>query len=246
MQNRVLVFGVRSGTMRYSIFLIVVLCAFSACGGGSSPQVAKLRVVFDLNIFPNPPSMVTIDGNTVVFPQPTCPSANQACTMDYLTVPAGGFKFAAQYPGDSTNFIPSQFQTLSLAPNTQNTFFYNCCLFLDDGTPAAGSAKLPIANLDNQVFGPLEAWVNSNGSTTGSPTMSGVKLDTASGYVTLPPGPYILTLEGPVTGTGLDGAFGPGPGGGPGPITLVANQNVTVYLYVTYLTGNLTLTLADD
>jgi len=223
--------------MRYSIFLIVVLCAFSGCGGGSSPQVApqvaKLRVLFDpgtagLNVNP---SRVTIDGATVVFPQPTCPSSNQACTMDYLTVPAGGFKFAAYVPGYSTNTIPSQFQTLSLAPGTQNTFFWCCYLFLDDGTPAAGSAKLRIANLDNLPgVSPLEAWVNSNGSTTGNPTINGVELGSASGYVTLPPGPYILSLASAATV----------------PITLVANQNVTVYLFVGYLLSNSTLILADN
>jgi hypothetical protein len=226
--------------MRYSIFLIVVLCAFSGCGGGSSPQVAKLRVVFPPAAGPDPPSTVTIDGATVVFPQATCPSPNQACTMDYLTVPAGGFKFAAQYPGNSTNAIASQFQTLSLAPSTQNTFFYlgattNQYLVLDDGTPAAGSAKLRIANLDNALGTvPLEAWVNSNGSTTGNPTINGVELGSASGYVTLPPGPYVLTLGSPVS---LAATV---------PITLVANQNVTVYVFVNYLLGNSTFILADN
>jgi hypothetical protein len=223
--------------MWYSIFLMVVLCAFSGCGGGSSPQDAKLRIVFPPSAVDNPsvyPSAVTIDGATVVFPQPTCPSSNQACTMNYLQVPAGGFKFVAQYPGFSTNAIQSQFQTLSLAPSTQNTFVFdlgNQFLFLDEGTPAAGSAKLRIANLDDLPgLSPLEAWVNSNGSTTGNPTINGVEFGSASGYVTLPPGPYTLTLESAATV----------------PMTLVANQNVTVYLYVNYLLGNSTLILADN
>jgi hypothetical protein len=224
--------------MRYSIFLIVVLCVFSSCGGGSSPQYAKLRVVFPPAAVDNPsayPSTVTINGFTLDFPQATCPSPNQACTMDYLTVPAGGFKFAAYYPGSSTNAIQSQFQTLSLAPSTQNTFVFDDGLFLDDGTPAAGSAKLRIANIDSALGTvPLEAWVNSNGGTTGNPTINGVELGSASSYVTLPPGPYILTLGSPVS---LAATV---------PITLVANQNVTVYLYETYLTGNLTLILADN
>jgi hypothetical protein len=227
--------------MRYSIFLIVLLCGFSGCGGESSSpqQVAKLRVVFPPGTGPNP-STVTIDGATVVFPQLTCPSSNQACTMDYVSLPAGGFKFAAQYPGGSGKAIPSQFQTLNLSPNTQNTFFYlgaNCFLFLDDGTPAAGSAKLRIANTDGGLFGPLEAWVNSNGSTAGNPTISGVKLGSGSSYVTLPPGPYILTLGLPELG--VNSTL-------PVPITLVANQNVTLYLFVNYLLGDSTLILADN
>jgi hypothetical protein len=218
--------------MRYSIFLVVVLWAFSGCGGGSSPQVAKLRVVLDL--VPDPPSTVTIDGAAVVFPTATCPP-HQPCMMDYLTVPAGGSKFAAYYPGSSINTFPSQFQTLSLAPGTQNTFVYlgaSDYLFLDDGTPADGSAKLRLANADGGLIGPLEAWVNSNGSTTGNPTISGVTQGTASGYVTLPPGPYILTLE-PFVET-------------VGPITLVANQNVTVYVFVNFLLGNSAFIVADN
>jgi hypothetical protein len=223
--------------MRYSIFLVVVLWAFSGCGGGSSPQVAKLRVVFVPFAVPDPPSTVTIDGAAVVFPQATCPSSQKACTMDYVTVPAGGFKFAAYYPGDSTTAIASQFQTLNLSASTQNTFVYlgaltNQYLFLDDGTPADGSAKLRLANADGGLIGPLEAWVNSNGSTTGNPTISGVTQGTASGYVTLPPGPYILTLE-PFVDT-------------VGPITLVANQNVTVYVFVNSLLGNSAFIVADN
>jgi hypothetical protein len=227
------------GSLRYSIFLIVVLSAFSGCGGGSSTQYAKLRVVFPPAAVDTPsanPSTVTVNGFTLDFPQPTCSSSNQACTMDYLAVPAGGFKFAAYYPGSSTNVIASKFQTLSLAPSTQNTFVYNCCLLLDDDTPAAGSAKLRIANLNVGLSGPLEAWVNSTGSTTGNPTISGVT-GTASGYVTLPPGPYIVTFGLPLLGIT---EFLPVP------ITLVANQNVTVYLYVNYLLGDSTLILADN
>jgi hypothetical protein len=229
--------------MRYSIFLSVALCAFSGCGGGSSSQYAKLRVVFPPAAFDGPstyPSTVTINGFTLVFPQPTCPSANQACTMDYLTVPAGGCKFAAQYPGSSSNVIQSQFQTLSLAPSTQNTFVYlgaSQNLLLDDGTPAAGSAKLRIANTDGGLSGPLEAWVNSTGSIAGNPTISAVTLGSASSYVTLPPGSYILTIGLPELG--ITGVL-------PVPITLVANQNVTVYLYVNYLLGDSTLILADN
>jgi hypothetical protein len=229
--------------MRYSIFLIVVLCAFSGCGGGSSTQFARLRVLFPPAAFDGPstyPSAVTVNGFTLVFPQPTCASSNQACTMDYLTVPAGGCKFAAQYPGSSSNVIQSQFQTLSLAPSTQNTFVYlgaSQSLFLDDGTPAAGSAKLRIANTDGNLSGPLEAWVNSTGSTTGNPTISGVALGSASSYVTLAPGHYILTFGLPLLGIT---EFLPVP------TTLVANQNVTVYLYVNYLLGDSTLTLADN
>ena len=132
--------------------------------------------------------------------------------------------------------ILSQFQTLSLAPSAQNTFVYlgaTQCLFLDDGTSAAGSAKLRIGNLESTLGVPLEAWVNSNGSTTGNPTINGIEPGSASGYVTLPPGPYILTLRPPVLAAAVS-------------ITLVANQNLTVYLYVDYLLGNSTLMLADN
>jgi hypothetical protein len=234
--------------MRYSAFLIVVLWAFSGCS--SSPQqVAKLRALLDpgANTGPPPgqvpPPTVTIDGATVVFPQLTCPSSNQACTMDYLAVPAGGFKFGAHDPGGSGNALPSQFQTLSLAPSTQNTFVYlgaSSELLLDDATPAAGSAKLRFANFGVAMAcsSPVSVWVNSNGSTTGNPTIRGVTGVAVSGYVSLPPGPYVVTSGCTLSGVQFDIAGEP--------ITLVANQNVTVYVFVNYLLGTSTLILADN
>jgi hypothetical protein len=212
--------------MRNSILLFVVLCTFSGCGSNNtSTQVAKLRLLLACcGGTDNLGSTVTvsINGKPAVFPQKTCPP-NQACTLEYLTVPAGGFKFAVQGFGSMINMVPSQFQTLNLSPNTQNTFILVApdrgYLFLDDSVPAAGSVKLRVANADADLNAPAAAWVNSDGSTTGNPTISGVELGSASSYATLPPGQYIVTCE-PDSIVALYA-----------PTTLAANQNVTVYLW---------------
>lgn len=215
--------------MRYSTFLAVVLCAFSGCGGGSSsPQFAKLRVLFGGSSVPDDLT-VSIGGTTVVPTSSTCPLPNEPCAMDYLTVQASGVIFAIQAAGSSTNLVPSQFQTLNLSPNTQNTFVFVepefGYLFLDDSTPAAGSVKLRIANTDPTVGGTLSAWVNSTGSSTGNPTISGVTLGSASDYVTLPPGSYFVRFNlGCVLPFGPDCIV-------IGPTTFAANQNLTVYMF---------------
>ena len=203
-----------------------MLCTFSGCGSkNTSIQVAKLRFLLaccDYGVTPNLGLVVTvsINGKVEIFPQLTCPP-NQACTLGYLTVPAGGFNFAVQAFGSPPNVVPSQFQTLNLSPDTQNTFVLVApgrgYLFLDDSVPAAGSVKLRTANADADLNSPAAAWANSDGSTTGNPTISGVELGSASNYVTLPPGQYIVTCE-------PDSLVA-------GPTTLAANQNVTLYLW---------------
>ena len=159
--------------------------------------------------------------------------------MGYLTVPAGGFNFAIYQvfssPGGTsvgtTNLVPSQFQALNLSPNTQNTFVLVedgvGYLFIDDNVAAAGSVKLRLVNADVSPFAPTAAaaWVNSDGSTTGNPTISGVQLGSASSYVTLPPEQYIVAFGPNSTLLAL------------GPTTLPANQNVTVYLWCPDLLG---------
>jgi hypothetical protein len=149
--------------------------------------------------------------------------------MNYLTVQAGGVLFAVQASGSSTNLVPSQFQTLNLSPNTQNTFVFVepefGYLFLDDSTPAAGSVKLRIANTDPTVGGTLSAWVNSSGSSTGNPNISDVTLGSASSYVTLPPGSYFIRFNlGCVLPSGPDCIV-------IGPTRFAANQNLTVYMF---------------
>lgn len=220
-----------------------MLCTFGGCGsnGSNNAQVAKLRLVLaDGGVFNNLGTTVTVsvDGKVTTFPNLTC-SPNQACTLGYLTVPAGGFNFAVYQvfssPGrtsvGTTNLVPSQFQTLNLSPNTQNTFVLVegevGYLFLDDKVVAAGSVKLRLANADVSPFAPAAAaaWVNPDGGTSGNPTISGVQLGSASSYVTLPPGQYIA-------------AFGPNSTlPNLGPTTLAANQNVTVYVWCPDLLG---------
>jgi len=210
--------------------------------GGSSSQFAKLRVVENI-LLPNGGNLtVTVAGNSLVFPQATC-SPNEACMMEYLTVPAGGFKFVVQVPGSSANVVPSQFQTLNLSPNTQNTFVLVApdigYLFLDDSTPAAGSVKLRIANTDLLNPGTLSVWVNANGGSAGNPTISGVALGSASSYHTLPPGSYFLTFNLPCVLP-----FGPNCIVA-GPLTFAANQNITVYMFAD-LDTHLPFILADN
>lgn len=224
--------------MRYSIFLLVVLCAFGGCVGGSgqsgSSQSAKLRVILGGEALAG--NLTVIIGGTTVATgvnYPTC--VNQVCQAlsGYLTVQAGGVDFAVQAPGSSTNLVPSQFQKLNLSPDTQNTFILGGAmdgevegyLFLDDSAPAAGSVKLRIALVDPMAPSPVSAWVNTTGSTTGNPNISGVTLGSASSYLTLPPGSYIEVFD--ISCAGIP----PIPFCAKvGPTTFVADQNLTVYL----------------
>jgi hypothetical protein len=228
--------------MRYSIFLLAVLCAFGGCGGSGgqsvSTQSAKLRVILGGEALAGNLTVI-IDGTTVAtgVNYPTC--VNQICQAlsGYLTVRAGGVDFAVQAPGSSTNLVPSQFQTLNLSPNTQNTFILGGgmdgevegYLFLDDSSPAAGSVKLRIALVDPGALTletpSVSAWVNSTGSTTGNPNISGVTLGKASSYLTLPPGSYFEVFD--ISCAGIP----PIPFCSKvGPTTFAANQNLTVYL----------------
>jgi hypothetical protein len=162
-----------------------------------------------------------------------------------MTVQSGGVAFAVQAPGSSTNLVPSRLQTLNLSPNTQNTFVlggdiypFLGYLFLDNSAPAAGSVKLRIANADPLVSGTLSAWVNSNESSTGSPTFSGVTLGSASSYLTFPPWRYVVTFN-----LACVLPFGPncivvGP-------TFAAHQNITVYVF-SDLDTHLPFILADN
>jgi len=223
--------------MRYSIFLLVVLYAFSGCGGSStqsSSQSAKLRVILGGEAVAGNLTVV-IDGATVAtgINYPTC--VNQVCQAlsTYLTVQPGGIDFEIQAPGSSANLVPIQFQKLNLSPNTQNTFILGGgmggtiegYLFLDDSAPAAGSVKLRVALVDPGAPSPVSAWVNLDGSTTGSPTISGVTLGSASSYLTLSPGSYMEVFD--ISCPGIPPIsfctkVGPTP--------FAANQNLTVYL----------------
>jgi len=228
--------------MRHSIFLIVVLCAFSGCGGGSAPQFAKLRLIFgsttlpyDLTVIIGETTVATgANTNSTTVPPPGEPCVpnritnvnDTICMVDYLTVQSGGVALTVQPSGSSTNLVPSQFQSLNLPPNTQNTFVLidpeTGYLFRDDSTPAAGSVKLRIANADPSVGGTLSAWVNSNDSNTGNPTITGVTLGSASGYVSLPPGTYFVNFNVGCVASSCIRA---------GPTSFAANQNVTVYVF---------------
>jgi hypothetical protein len=234
--------------MRYSIFFLVVLCAFSGCGGGtSSSQFAKLRVIFGSATLPYGLTVI-IGGTTVATTantnsssvpspgQPCTPSRltatnNSVCKIDYLTVQSGGVALTVEASGSSTNLVPSQFQSLNLSPNTQNTFVLMGpeigYLFLDDSTPASGSVKLRIANADPSGIGTLSAWVNSNDSNTGSPTISGVTLGSASSYVIVPPGTYFVNFNvGCFSASGSVSSCVKA-----GPVPFAANQNLTVYVF---------------
>jgi hypothetical protein len=57
--------------MRYSIFLLLVLCALSGCGGGGSSQPAKLRVINDTRVYD---LTVIIGGTTVATGGTTLPA----------------------------------------------------------------------------------------------------------------------------------------------------------------------------
>ena len=238
--------------MRYSIFLIVVLCCFSGCGGGNgssqsansqsnsgqsgssqSGSSAKFRVIIgswavptDLTIIINGTTVATGISYTMCLSNEVCPAQSA-----YLTVPSGGVDFAIHAPGSSSNLVPSQFQKLNLSPNTQNTFVLSGgtpdivgYLFLDDSTPASGSVKLRIAFVTGIGFGGVSAWVNPNGSSTGNPNLS-VQQGAASSYLTLSPGPYFVTFSLPCGFLTTPNCVVTGP------ITFAANQNITVYMF---------------
>jgi len=252
--------------MRYSIFLIAVLCCFSGCGGGSgssqsasnqgnsgqsgsgqSGSSAKFRVIIgswavptDLTIIINGTTVATGISYTMCLSNEVCPAQSA-----YLTVPSGGVDFAIHAPGSSSNLVPSQFQKLNLSPNTQNTFVLSGgttdivgYLFLDDSTPASGSVKLRIAFVTDWLGG-VSAWVNPNGSSTGNPNLS-AQQGAASSYLTLSPGPYFVTFSLPCGFLTTPNCVVTGP------ITFAANQNITVYVLYENDDNFLPLILADN
>lgn len=216
--------------MQKTILLFLGICALAGCGGGSqSSQTAKLRVISGGWAVEGELTVI-IDGSTVAtgIEYPSCVSQVCQALSGYLTVKSGGVDFAVEEAGSTANIVPSEFRRLNLSPDTQNTFVLGGSseivgyLFLDDGVSAAGSVKLRIADADPSTLSPMSAWVNSDGSTAGKPEISGVKLGSASSYITLQPGAYtevfpIECLTGPNCIT-------------VGPTSFTANQNVTVYL----------------
>jgi len=218
--------------MRYSALLLIAICFLCGCGssgggGRDGGQPAKLRVIvggWDLPSISN--LSVKVDGanvETVSYPsQFDCPEVCQQLS-DYMTVKSGGVNFEIVAPGSTTNLVPSEFQTLNLAPNTQNTFVLSSStasyVFADDGAAADGSVKLRIASVGE---GGVSAWVNTDGSTAGDPTVSGIELGSVSSYLTFTPGRYVVT-------TSLSCLFTPNCIK-IGPAALAANQNVTVYI----------------
>ena len=212
--------------MRYSILLFVGICSFCGCGGG---HPAKLRVINGGWAVPQNLTVI-VDGATVAtgVNYPSCSNVCQELS-NYTIVKSGGVDFVIETAGSTNNLVPSQFQRLKLFPNTQNTFVlaggfgqYEGYLFTDDSTPASGSVKLRIAHADPTFPDPVTAWVNTDGSTTGNPTISGLTLGSASSYLTLMPGSYIETFAIPCFVSTICISVGPN--------TLSANQNLTVYV----------------
>jgi len=216
--------------MRYSILLLIAICSFCGCGGGGGGQPAKLRVIIGGWAVPTQNLTVSIDGTAVAtgVSYPTC--VNQICQQlsDYVTVKSGGVDFVIVASGSTNNLVPSGFQKLNLAPNTQNTFVLGgatqiqAYLFTDDSSPASGSVKLRVAIADAYPLS-VSAWVNTDGSTTGNPTISGITVGSASSYLTLTPGSYFVTFS-------LSCPLGEQNCIAVGPTAFAANQNITAYV----------------
>ena len=218
------------------ISAIVLSLGCVACGGGatsvSTPQTARLRVINGSWYVPGSMNVI-VDGTTVAsnIAYPMC--VNEVCQTlsNYVSVKSGGIDFAVQAAGDTTNLVP-QFQSLNLAPDTQNTIVVvgtvsgnavGGYLFLDDDVPVANSVKLRIAHADPSFPGSLAAFVLPHGTpASGTPTVTNVMLGSASSYLTLNAGSYdetftISCFTGPNCIT-------------VGPTTFSPNVNVTVYL----------------
>jgi hypothetical protein len=213
------------------VIVSALIWALSGCqtGGSQNAQPAKLRVIAGGWAVIGPLN-VTIDGNTVAtgIMYPSC--VNEVCQTlsTYFTVKSGSVKLAVQNQGSSVNVVPQQFQTLSLAANTQNTFVLGGStqiagfLFVDDDIPAANSVKIRIANADPTTGSP-GAWVLPQGMTpSGNPTISGVAPGSASSYLVVAPGDYVETFA-------ISCFIAPNCIS-VGPTTFSANQNVTVYI----------------
>ena len=109
---------------RSAIVAFVLTCIICGCGGNSDAGgsgSAKLRV---LNAQTGGSINVVIDGTTVVTNDqyPMCVYEICQTLSGYQTVKSGGVSFALEMPPDSSNIAPTQFQTLKLTSDTQNTF----------------------------------------------------------------------------------------------------------------------------
>jgi hypothetical protein len=216
---------------------IVITLLTCGCGGNSSSDSgsATLRV---LNASADVESVnVIVGGQTVAtnVEYPMCIYEICQTLSGYATVKSGGISFALE---DSTgkNYVPSQFQKLSLTNNTQNTFVLSPptsgnvndsdagYLFVDDDTPVANSVQIRIANVDPRNP-TVSVYILPNGVTpSGNPSISSLTIGTASSYMTLPPGSYTVWF------VGNFGVLGPQQYLSWGPTTYSANQNYTVYL----------------
>jgi hypothetical protein len=171
-----------------------------------------------------------IDGTTVsTVIYSMCVTGVCTALGGYVPVKSGGVSFAVQQEGTTTNLVPPQFQNVNLQANTKNSFVVgsidtttDAVLFQDDDVPAANLVKVRFADVSNNVP-TMPVWIVPTGTTpSGNPTISGVRVGSASSYLTIPPNTYDIYLAG--LNCGFD------PNCDVVTATLSANQNVTVYL----------------
>ena len=234
---------------RIAIVILIASSVTFGCGGGSSQGAAgssgtsgasgtaSLRV---LNASQDVNSVdVVVGGETAVSGDayPTCVFEVCQTLSGYVQARSGGVSFALEDSlKPSQNFVPSQFQKLKLASNTQNTFVLSGppsenvndpdtgYLFVDDSVPAANSVKIRIVNVDPRNP-TVSAFILPNGvMPSGAAPVSNLAIGTASNYITLPPGSYTVWF------VGNFGVLGPVPNMSWGPTTYSANQNFSVYL----------------
>ena len=216
---------------------IIIMLLTCGCGGSanSGSGSATLRV---LNASQDVQSVnVIVGGQTVAtnVEYPMCGSEICQTLSGYATVQSRGVSFALEdFTGK--NYVPSQYQKLSLTSNTQNTFVLSAppsenvndsdagYLFVDDDTPVANSVQIRIANVDPRNP-TVSVYILPNGVTpSGNPSISSLAIGAASSYMTLPPGSYTVWF------VGNFGVLGPQQYLSWGPTTYSANQNYTVYL----------------
>jgi Domain of unknown function (DUF4397) len=223
--------------------------AGGASGGSGSATLRVLNASQDVN-----PVNVVVGGETVVSgdPYPMCVYEICQTLSGYVQVKSGGVSFALEDPLSPTkNYVPSQFQKLNLASNTQNTFVLSAppsenlndsdagYVFVDDNVPAANSVKIRIVNVDPRNP-TVSAFILPNGTMpSGNPPVSNLAIGTASNYITLSPGSYTVWF------IGNFGVLGPEPNMYWGPTTYPANQNFSVYL-MQQLGSDRAVILADN
>lgn len=218
-------------TIRMVLTALAFTFLHSGCGGGSNAGTstpAMLRVIN--GIWGNPVNL-TIDGASMgEVPYTSCVSEPCTVLSSYTTVKSGSLDIAIMEQGGTTNVLPTRFQKLNLAPNTNNTLVVfptdgggmNATLVLDDDVPAANQIKVKLVDVSENVL-TASAWFVPTGTTpSGNPTIGPVPLGSASSDTMLQPNTYDIYV--PRFNCGFDSNCNLDT------VAMSANQNFSIYL----------------